>query len=67
MAVSTCPNSQCKGHGFEIVEHEPMGGKFKVHFIQCASCGTVVGVQEYYNIGKLIEIFAKKLNVDLDL
>lgn len=66
MAQSTCPNAQCKGHSFEIIEYEPIGGKFKANFIQCASCGTVVGVQEFYNTGVLIHQLAQKLNIRLD-
>jgi len=35
-------------------------------FIRCSSCGTVVGVTEYYNIGAKLDILANKLNVRLD-
>ena len=34
-------------------------------FIQCASCGAVVGVTEYLNVPVLFEKIAKKLGVNL--
>ena len=49
MAQSTC--SKCGHHVFELRETEPMGSKYKFYFVQCALCGTVVGVVEYYHVG----------------
>lgn len=63
MALSSCP--KCGGHRFEMVTKEPSGSKFKVQFIQCASCGCVVGTSEYYNIGALLHKLAEKLNINL--
>ena len=51
MAVSSCP--KCVGHFFEIVENSPKNGTFKSLFIQCSSCGTVVGTTTYYDAGHI--------------
>jgi hypothetical protein len=61
MAMSTCV--KCGGHYFEVKENSPNGSSFKLMFIQCSSCGGVVGVQEFYNTGALVQRLAKKLGV----
>jgi predicted nucleic-acid-binding Zn-ribbon protein len=61
MALSTCV--KCGHHFFEVSEAEPNGSQFKLMFVQCASCGGVVGVTEYYNAGAMLEKLAKKLGV----
>ena len=42
MAVSTC--IKCGGHGFELVRFAPIGESHKLAIVQCAQCGTPVGV-----------------------
>jgi uncharacterized Zn finger protein len=64
MAMSTCP--KCPNSSFELVENTPRHSEFKLSFIQCSSCGAVVGVLDYYNIGQLIHDLAKKLRVNID-
>ena len=64
MAQSTCP--KCGGHSFEIVENTPNKSAWTFYFIQCASCGCVVGTHEYYNVGNLIHKLAEKLRIKLD-
>lgn len=63
MASSTC--AKCNSHRFELATAEPKGSKFKVNFIQCASCGAVVGVLDYYNVPLLLEKIASKLGFKL--
>jgi predicted nucleic-acid-binding Zn-ribbon protein len=63
MALSTC--IKCGGHSYEVHEVEPKGSKFKLYFVQCAKCGGVVGVTDYYNIGALLHVMAKKLGIAL--
>ncbi len=63
MATSKCP--QCSSTSFEAVEHTPKNSNFKLQFIQCSSCGSVVGVMDYWNIGASLEKIAKKLNMNL--
>jgi hypothetical protein len=61
MATSTC--IKCGGTRFEVRENTPRDSAFKLMFVQCAACGGVVGVQEYYNIGGMLQKLAKKLNL----
>jgi len=61
MAVSKC--MKCGGAAFEIVDGELQGSKSKLKFVQCASCGGVVGVTEPYNIGDRLGDLAKALGV----
>ncbi len=63
MAVSRCP--KCEEHQFEMVEKEIRNARFKMMFIQCSSCGTVVGVTDYENTPSLIHRLAKALGVRL--
>lgn len=64
MAISSqCP--KCNSTSFETVIETPKRSNFKLLFIRCEKCGTVVGVLDYYNIGALIHDFAQKLNVKL--
>ncbi len=63
MAKSTCV--KCGSHNFETVVNTPEQSKFQLLFIQCAECGNVVGVLDYFNIGTLIKQFAKRLHINL--
>lgn len=63
MALSTC--IKCGNHFFETVEQEPNGSNFKYNFIQCAKCGGVVGVVDYWNVGSLLHTPAKKMGLDI--
>jgi hypothetical protein len=42
MAISTC--IKCDGHSFELALFTPLGESHKLTMVQCASCGTPVGV-----------------------
>ncbi len=48
MATSRCP--KCNSHEFETVVNTPRGAKFKFLFVQCADCGSVLGVLDALNI-----------------
>jgi hypothetical protein len=61
MALSKC--IKCDGTLFEMVEKEPRNAAFKVNFIQCASCGGVVGVTEYIHAWVLLQKVMAKLGV----
>jgi hypothetical protein len=63
MALSTCV--KCGNTLFEVVEKEPAQSNFKLMFVQCNSCGGVVGVVEFYNVGGLITKLAEALKVKL--
>jgi|GEM_PF-837509 len=53
MLFSACP--RCQQRYFEVREESPNGSNFKLNFVQCASCGSVVGVLDYFNIGAMLE------------
>ncbi len=63
MAVSTC--TKCDNTQFELKEVTPRDSEFILSFIQCTSCGGVIGVIDFYNVGELIHQLAGKLNVSL--
>jgi hypothetical protein len=44
MAVSTC--AKCSGHSFELALFTPLGESKKLTIVQCAQCGTPVGVMD---------------------
>jgi predicted nucleic-acid-binding Zn-ribbon protein len=59
MALPTCV--KCGSTLFETKEVTPRGSNFKLNFVQCSSCGGVVGVLDFYNIGGMLQTLAKKL------
>ena len=61
MAMSTC--TKCGNTQFEVKEVSPGESNFKFNFIQCTSCGGVIGVLDYFNIGELIHQLAEELKV----
>jgi uncharacterized Zn finger protein len=64
MAKSICP--KCAHDQFELVESDSVkDSKFKIMFIQCQQCGTVVGNTDFYNIPSLLEKIAQKLGFSL--
>jgi len=63
MAVSKCLG--CGHQGFELIENQPANSKWKYLFVQCASCGGVVGVVDWYNVGALLVKAMKKLGIDV--
>lgn len=72
MGWSKCPS--CKNGTFTIEENVPYRSQIKLMFVYCSSCGTVVGVMDYFNIGILLleqnralEKIAKALNVSITL
>jgi len=63
MARSTCP--KCDSNRFEMAEAEPDGSRIKIMFIQCSSCGAVVGTTNFYETASLLEKIANKMGVNL--
>lgn len=59
MALSTCV--KCGRSGFELREATPSGSAFIHYFLQCSSCGGVVGMTEYNNVGALLEKQARQI------
>ena len=63
MAASKCP--QCEADEFELKAVIPKGSRFKISLVQCASCGVVIGVTDYYNTASLLEKIAERLGFKL--
>ncbi|QAA81378.1 hypothetical protein EI546_06390 [Aequorivita sp. H23M31] len=63
MAYSKC--ASCNSTSFESSIETPKNSRYKLQFIKCASCGAVVGVMDYYNIGALVQKLAKKMGFDI--
>lgn len=61
--TSRCP--KCDGTSFEMAEAKITGAAYRHYFIQCSTCGSVVGVTEFFNISNLIHQLAKKLRITL--
>lgn len=60
MAVTKC--ASCGNTFFEVVTKEPVRSNYKLNFVQCSQCGTVVGVLDYFNIGAKIHDVEEKLD-----
>ena len=65
---------KCGNSTFEMVVTELLSSQHKHKFIQCASCGGVVGVQDGYNNAamlveqnKVINAMARMMNVSSNL
>lgn len=72
MALSSCP--KCDSHSFEMKVVEPRDSNYKLNFVQCASCGAVAGVLDYFNVGarlakqdEALKKIARALNISVDL
>lgn len=64
MAASSCP--KCEGTSFELKDADKIHGtKFAYSFIQCQSCGTVVGVSDRHHVPTLLNQIAAKLGLKL--
>ncbi len=57
--MSKC--GSCSGTRFKVVEQSPEDSRYKLLFIQCATCQVPVGVTEYYNSGAMLDKLEKKL------
>lgn len=60
MAYSKCP--KCDSTRFEVKENSPAHSNFKLLFVQCSSCGAVVGTMDYFNIGARLSELEKKVD-----
>lgn len=57
MTMSKCP--ECYNNSFKLMENSPQDSVYKSVFIQCESCGCIVGSLGYYdNIGMHTRNFA---------
>lgn len=63
MAMSKC--SKCDCTRFELKEANISGSAYRMFFVQCSSCGAVVGVVPFMNTAALIQQLADKMNIKL--
>lgn len=63
MARSACP--KCEDTRFELQENTPTKSAYRLMFVQCSSCGAVVGVLDMHNIGALLEKICSHLGIRL--
>lgn len=61
MAIPKC--SKCGNDSFETNIVSPAKSNFKLQFVNCASCGTIVGTMDFFNTAKLLENMAIKLKL----
>lgn len=52
----------CDSTRFEVKENSPTRSNYKLLFVQCSSCGAVVGTMDYYNIGARLSELEKKID-----
>ena len=72
MADSTCV--KCGNDTFEVQEVTPSGATGSYMFVQCSSCGGVVGVEDSQDVGAMmkkqntaIKLIAQQFGMRLDL
>jgi hydrogenase maturation factor HypF (carbamoyltransferase family) len=51
MAFSVCV--KCGSTFFEVVEGAPKNSQYKLIFVQCSSCGSVINAMPYFDPGYL--------------
>jgi ribosomal protein S27E len=56
---------KCGGRSFEVKDAEPQGSKHKFLFVQCTSCGGVVGVINHSHLPTMLRRIGEKLGVDM--
>ena len=61
--TSTCP--KCPNTSFELAEAAPKNSNVKMWFIQCDSCGAVVGATEYLDSTNILIMIAEKLGIKI--
>jgi hypothetical protein len=59
---SKCP--KCEKTFFEVVEDTPLNSNWKMFYVRCNSCKTVIGITEYFNLGSLIKKIMNKLGIN---
>jgi hypothetical protein len=60
MAMPVC--SKCGKGSFAVTVTEPADAVFKAAMIHCSFCGTVAGVQDSYNLAKVLTDIEAKID-----
>ena len=56
---SKCP--KCENTRFEMVEDTPNNSNFKMYYIRCISCKTIVGTHDYDSTESIINQIVNRL------
>lgn len=62
MAVSTC--IKCGGHSFELALFTPLGESHKLTMVQCANCGTPIGMMDVTSRAAIEALQSKVAAID---
>jgi predicted nucleic-acid-binding Zn-ribbon protein len=60
---TVCP--KCPNTNFEAVKTDILNANHYYLIIRCTACGAAIGVTEFNNVGHMVHLLAKALNVDL--
>lgn len=61
MAASKCARCECTK--FEMVQQDDVAGsRFKLQFVQCAACGSVVGMTTYEHVPSMLNSLTVLVN-----
>jgi transcription initiation factor TFIIIB Brf1 subunit/transcription initiation factor TFIIB len=63
MPDSKCP--KCNNTSFELVQKELTNSPQQYQFIQCASCGCVVGISDIPHMPSLVKSLADTINKNI--
>ena len=63
MAKSKC--FICDSTEFELAEVSPKNIKTNIVVLQCASCGTIFGALDQYDLGSYVKAIAREMGVVL--
>ena len=58
---SKCPKSEQTS--FETVIETPTNSKYKLQFVRCSFCKTIVSTKDYFNIGAMLEKILHKFDI----
>jgi len=58
---SKCP--KCENSTFELVKDTPESSRFKMFYIRCIKCKTVIGTHDYDNVAVMVEKIMRHLDI----
>lgn len=56
---SKCP--KCENNTFELTEDSPKNSKYKMQFLRCCSCKTIITTLPFYDTTSILESIEKDL------
>ena len=61
MPTTTCV--KCEHQLFEMCDQRPTGARYPIVVVQCAACGTPIGILEVADVG--VQLRARKQEIEL--